>query len=66
MSVDHEPYRKPDDVRNPEHERADGRPTGMPDEHGVRSGQSPETAPTEPVEDEGHQPSTEHAPGGDL
>jgi len=66
MSVDHEPYTKPDDVRDTDHERADGRPTGAPAEDAMRSGQDPATAPTEPVEEHGHQPATEHSPGGDL
>jgi hypothetical protein len=66
MSVDHEPYTKPDDVRDAGEERADGRPTGAPAEGTVRSGQDPATAPTEPVEEHGHQPATEHSPGGDL
>ena len=59
-------YRRPDDVRDPESERADGRPTGSPDEDGLRSSRDPSAAPTEPVEEKGAKPATEHAPGGDL
>ena len=66
MSVDHERYRNPHDVRDAEDARTDGRPTGAPGEPAVHSGQNPATAPTEAVEEHGHQPPTEHAPGGDL
>jgi hypothetical protein len=66
MTTEHEPYKRPDDVRDAHDERADGRPTAAPRSGEVRSGQDPASAPTEPVEEHGHHPSTEHAPGGDL
>ena len=66
MTTDHESYKRPDDVRDARDERADGRPTAAPRAGEVRSGQDAATAPTEPVEEQGSQPATEHAPGGDL
>ena len=57
---------RPQDVRVAGDERADGRPTGHTDEDGLRAGVSVGDASTEPAEDHGHRPTTEHAPGGDL
>jgi hypothetical protein len=66
MTGERQPYERPEDVRDHKDERADGRPTGPRDDDGLRPGQEPATAPTEAVEEQGDQPSTEHAPGGDL
>ncbi len=57
---------RPQDVRDAGDERADGRPTGHTDEDGLRAGASASEVPTEPAEDRGHRPTTDHAPGGDL
>ncbi len=65
MTEERQDYERPQDVRDPDRERADGRPTGRP-EDALRPGQAPESAPTEAVEEQGGEPSTEHAPGGDL
>jgi hypothetical protein len=56
----------PDDVREPSTEATTGRPTGDLDSDGLRPGQSHERAPTVAPEERGAEPSTEHAPGGDL
>ena len=63
---DRESYVRPQEVRDPAGERADGRPTGTLDEDGLRPGIPSTSAPTEAVEEEGALPTTEHAPGGDL
>ena len=54
----------PRDVRGSDGTRSDGRPTDpqQPLENQRRS----DGAPTEAPEDKGQQPTTEHAPGGDL
>jgi hypothetical protein len=57
---------RPQDIRDPGNERADGRPTGETDEDGLRAGVPADEVSTEPAEDHGHRPTTEHAPGGDL
>jgi len=64
--TDRASYERPKDVRDPEGERADGRPTGETDEDGLQAGLGSASAPTEAVEEEGAHPTTEHAPGGDL
>jgi hypothetical protein len=58
------PYLKPDEVRDDDGERADGRPTGRTTDDGLkpREGEQPTVAP----EELGHHPTTEHGPGGDL
>ena len=66
MNDERAPFERPDDVRDANDERADGRPTGRPDGDALRPGLSPEAAPTEAPEERGAQPTTEHAPGGDL
>lgn len=54
----------PKQIRNAKGERRDGRPTGG--EAGESGGVPHEAAPTVAPEEEGLDPSTEHAPGGDL
>jgi hypothetical protein len=56
--------KNPKDVRGVDGTRADGRPTDphQPIESKRPHGDVPTVAP----EEEGHKPTTEHAPGGDL
>jgi hypothetical protein len=56
---------KPDEIRDADGERSDGRPTGG-DKTGEAAGIPHEAAPTVAPEEEGGTPTTEHAPGGDL
>jgi hypothetical protein len=55
----------PGRVRTPDKERRDGRPTGDGTDE-PRSSTPQEQAPTIAPEEQGHSPSTEHAPGADL
>ena len=64
MMETREDYERPQDARDVEGERSDGRPSNGPD-LGSWPGPAPD-APTEAVEEKGGNPSTEHAPGGDL
>jgi hypothetical protein len=58
---------QPDDIRTPDGQRRDGRPTGGDrDDRDLGSGTPHEQAPTVAPEEEGGSPSTEHAPGADL
>jgi hypothetical protein len=57
---------QPPDVRDRAGERSDGRPTGETDEDGLRAGTPAADVSTVPAEERGHQPTTEHSPGGDL
>jgi hypothetical protein len=54
----------PKEVRGTDGTRADGRPTDP--KHALERQPPAEEAPTEAPEDRGEQPTTEHAPGGDL
>jgi hypothetical protein len=56
---------KPQEVRAPDDQRRDGRPTAT-DKTGIQPGVAHHEAPTVAPEEEGEVPSTEHAPGGDL
>jgi hypothetical protein len=69
MTDDQQPtgtLRQPDEIRDEQGERADGRPTGPEREDGLRPGTAHPAAPTEAPEEKGATPSTEHAPGSDL
>lgn len=57
---------RPDEIRGVDDRRLDGRPTGMGEVDDLRPGTSADAAPTVAPEEEGGEPSTEHAPGGDL
>jgi hypothetical protein len=56
---------KPTEIRAPDDQRRDGRPT-TPHTTGIQPGVAHHEAPTVAPEEEGETPSTEHAPGGDL
>ena len=56
---------QPQDVRSADDQRRDGRPTST-HHSGIQPGVAHHEAPTVAPEEEGEQPSTEHAPGGDL
>lgn len=55
----------PEEIRGPDEQRQDGRPTGDQPE-GLRPGAPQASVPTIAPEEEGDTPSTEHAPGADL
>ena len=55
----------PQEVRAPDDQRRDGRPTAG-HKTGIHPGVAHDEAPTVAPEEEGETPSTEHAPGGDL
>lgn len=59
---------EPEQIQDQSGERADGRPTGEPDEHGLLTRHAPDAGskPTIAPEELGKTPSTEHAPGADL
>jgi hypothetical protein len=57
---------RPDEIRGPDDQRRDGRPTGAPKDDGTRPGIDHHEAPTDAPEEHGATPTTEHAPGGDL
>ena len=60
-----DPLTNPEDVRGPDRQRQDGRPTGEKTT-GLRPGKPQESVPTIAPEEEGETPATEHAPGADL
>ncbi len=60
-----EPLERPHEIDGPDDQRRDGRPaTAGSDDLG--SGRPASETPTVAPEEEGGEPSTEHAPGSDL
>jgi hypothetical protein len=57
---------QPEEIRGPDGRRQDGRPTGEQPLDELRPGTDARSAPTEAPEEEGGEPTTEHAPGSDL
>ena len=55
----------PDEIRTPDGERNDGRPSGT-DDAGIRPNGPESDLPTVAPEERGGTPPTEHAPGADL
>jgi hypothetical protein len=67
MTQGHGGYERPDEVRDPDDERADGRATGGSNGDAARPPEAGSgDAPTEAIEEQGGDPTTEHAPGADL
>ena len=60
-----EALERPHEIDGPDDQRRDGRPTTAPAE-GVGAGKPADETPTVAPEEEGGEPSTEHAPGSDL
>ena len=55
----------PEQNRAPDGQRRDGRPSQSTVDD-LRAARTDEQPPTEPPEDHGGSPTTEHGPGGDL
>ena len=62
---EHDSLAHPEEIRGPDEQREDGRPTGD-QKDGLRPGAPQESVPTIAPEEEGETPSREHAPGADL
>ncbi len=56
---------RPHEIDGPDDQRRDGRPTSAPTD-GIGAGKPADETPTIAPEEQGHEPSTEHAPGSDL
>lgn len=64
MTAHTNPLTQPDQIRDRDGERQDGRPTEHIDAD--QPGKLDKDAPTVAPEEKGHTPTTEHGPGADL
>jgi hypothetical protein len=65
QTTDDEPLERPDEIDGPDDQRRDGRPEAAGTDD-VGAGKPADETPTVAPEEQGGEPSTEHAPGSDL